>query len=437
MNPHRLKENIKTFALTILVIVSVVFSVIVWNGTPTDVVVGRSHFFSSPLYGHERLVSDFVKPSAIWIWTNDNELFRLSGESQTAQAILESLQQAQVQSQGMVNQSTFTIPPSRGPYIALDFGQLLSDGSLWSYALPTFNANDESFASGLIYLTPGSGSGKWSVYFQTQEGVYRIQLKDVSPALASALTPNDESVPYAQLTFDHQIVNLPYDSLTMRTQTWILADPSPMPIVNSFFRDPSLIQSLSINPKTSAYTDGTREVQLIRHSLGFELYYQAPEFPLKGYHETSYEALSEAVPFLDSHGGFVGHEVLQEVLHYPKLGKVQLLFCEEDNGWPLFSELNRIAIHLTNGEVSQVQRLLPYLQSEVAEQEVHILSGAQLLQVLKSLQMQDVHSITLGYGSKLETLNEVQLVPVYRVVNGTDILYFNARTGKLFHGMGM
>ncbi|PWI57929.1 two-component system activity regulator YycH [Sulfoacidibacillus thermotolerans] len=429
-------ESAKTILLILLVLCSIVLSGIVWTGTPTEMTVGRSHFFSSPLYGRERLVSDFVKPQAIWVWTKDNELFRLSGESATAQGIFQSLQGAHMRYAHLITNKRFTVPPM-GPYIALDFGHLLADGSLWSYAFPTLHTNENWSVQGWVYLVPEVSSEDWSVYFQTSQGIDHLLLSGVANTLRSALIPNDQYVPYAQLAYDHKLFNLPYDALSMRSQTWILEDPSPMPIVNSFFRDPSLIQTVQVNRGMTVYTDGMHVVQLSRELLGFKLNYCAPQVPLAHYGETMENALTTAVPFLDSHGGFVGNEVLERVSSGKKLDPVALSFRDEVEGWPLYSQLNQIQVQLINGSVSHVTRLLSYLQSEVAQQRVTILSGSQLLQILQTMHLHQIHSITLGYGTELQTLNEVQVVPVYQIKMSRHTLYLNAQTGQPFQGMGM
>ncbi len=436
--PQRALENVKSVMLTLLVVMSISLSVIEWNGTPGEVSVGSSHFFSSPLYGHERLMTDFINPNAIWIWTKGNELFRLGGKTATAKQILSQLQSAQIHTQGFVHNSPVTLPPAHGAYLALDYGTRLSDGSIWSYALPIANKTEHlSAQGGSLYLVQGPKSNVWSLEFQTAQGIYQMQLSHVSSNLKDALIPNNQSVPYAQLPFENQVFNLPYDAVSMLTQTWILASPLPIPIINSFFRDPSLVQTVQMSRNETAYTDGTHTVQLTRHSMGFKLSYNAPEVLLKHYHVSVREALSAAIPFVDSHGGFVGQVVLQQVNTTSGTGNVQLQFGDELNGWPVFSQLNQIQLDLINGSVTKMQRLLPYLQSEVAQERVTILSGAKLLQIIKSMHVQGVQSIMLGYGSTLQTLNEVQLVPVYQVVANNRVIYLDAQTGQPFQGMGM
>ncbi|MCY0875401.1 MAG: hypothetical protein OWT28_03900, partial [Firmicutes bacterium] len=72
----RRKERVATIFLVILVCASLVFSALIWTGTPVQITVDRPGFFTRPTIGGNRSVADVTIPASILLWTANNELYR-------------------------------------------------------------------------------------------------------------------------------------------------------------------------------------------------------------------------------------------------------------------------------------------------------------------------------------------------------------------------
>ncbi|MHB1685299.1 MAG: two-component system activity regulator YycH [Bacilli bacterium] len=436
----RTVESVKTVALAALVLASVLLSTLLWTGTPGQVAIDRPTFFSNPLYGRRQAAGDFVVPRSIGIWTSANELFRLGGTSVAAGQIITALRQSRFVS-GALQKGTAgnnSAIPASGPYLVLNYGGLLQDGSLWSLAMPIQGHLPSVPVSGPVYVVPKPKTATCVISFATVGGVYRAVLEHVPQLLFTDMTPNNQAIPYAQIPVNQTLLHLPYAGIMMQVDTWTLAEPISSHIIDSYFVDPSLIQNIRGPARSTFYTDGTRGVRVQDGPFGNVLTYQSPSGSLGGFNQSMAEALLTVVPFIDSHGGFVGSDVLQKMSVSPSSSEVNLQFSDMINGWPLFGSLDRITVRLQYGGVVRLNRNLPYLGMELSQVRQRILSGTQLVAVVGEKTLRQVTDITLGYGTIASNQLTVECVPVYRLeFRGRPSLYVDARTGKPFLGSGM
>ena len=436
----RVVEPVKTVALAVLVCASVVLSTLLWTGTSGQVTIDRPTFFSSPLYGRRQEAGDFVLPQSIGIWTRANELFRLGGTSATAAQIVAALKQSRFAS-GVLKKGTegnISPIPSSGPYLVFNYGNLLYDGSLWALAMPVHGNLPSIPALGPVYVTPGSKTATCIMSFATVGGVYHEVLDNVPHSLFADMTPNDQAVPYEQIPVNHALLHLPYAGIMMRVDTWTLAQPVASHIIDSYFVDPSLIQNVRGSKRSTFYSDGTRGVRVQDGPFGNVLTYRSPSSPVKGFQQSMAQSLLTTVPFIDSHGGFVGSDVLQGMRQLTSSSETELEFSDMIDGWPLFGSLDRISVRLQNGVVIWLNRNLPYLGMELSQVRQRILSGTQLIAAVGQKTLRGVTNITLGYGTVAITESTVECVPVYLLkFRGRPSLYLDARTGKPFFGTGM
>ena len=429
-------ERMKSLFLIILVVSSLVLSGLIWLGTPNELAVGHPNFYSSPMYGSERSVNEFIRPSAVWLWTGNKELFRVNGTSQVVQKMMASLRQAEFVSGRLVPRSSklAAIPPKL-PYLLFDFNGLLSDASLWPLALPVPQLPVASPTRQLVALVPLGKGRQYKMIFPSGKQAYVGDL-ELPSGFARWLKPSDEAIPYALIPKDGQEYRLPYASLKMPVYRWILYHPVATHVIDSFFLDPSLIQPIQKTSTSTLYSDGTQSVELRVGAFGNDLTFSCPSGFLLGYRQTANLALQVAVPFMDSHGGFVGDQVLSKLQGTSE--QTDLVFQDVIDGWPLFSLLDQIRVRVQNGMVTGLWHSLSYPGVEMNEPRVSILSGTQLLAKLNANMTKDLNEIALGYGSKLVNSQTVDLVPVYRLRYRHGVYrYLDAQTGQIFSGTGM
>ncbi len=433
---HVWSERLKSWFLIILVLSSLIFSGLIWLGTPNELAVDHPNFYSSPMYGSERSVNEFIRPSAVWLWTANNELFRYSGTSTEVQKMLDILRKSSFLTGKLLakNSAQAVIPP-KTPYLLFDYHGLLAHASLWPLAIPVPDLMVSIPVSQMVAFVPIEKSHQYKMIVPDGNQVY-VGYLQMPEGLDRWLQPTDSAIPFAQIPRGDQVFNLPYSSLQMPVYAWILYHPVATHVIDSFFLDPSLIQPIAKTKSQTIYSDGTQSVTMKTGYFGNQLIFSCPSGMLKGYQQSANLALQVAVPFMDSHGGFVGDQVLagiQNTTHY-----TDLEFQDDINGWPLFSQLDQIRVRVQNGMVTGLWHYLSYPGMETSEPREKILSGVQLLSKLSSKMFTGLRRIELGYGTKQLNNQLVELKPVYKLIyQQKPSLFLDAQSGHIFTGTGM
>ncbi len=433
---HVWTERLKSWFLLILVLSSLVFSVLIWLGTPNELAVDHPNFYSSPMYGSERSVNDFIRPEAVWLWTANNELFRYSGTSTDVQHILDILRKSEFLTEELVaKNSPQAVIPSKTPYLLFDYNGLLAHASLWPLAIPVPGLAVTISSGQMVALVPVNKDHQYKLIVPDGNKVYVGYLK-LQEGLHHWLQPTDSAIPFAQIPKGTAVFNLPYASLKMPVYEWTLYHPVATHVIDSFFLDPSLIQPIMKTTSQTIYSDGTQSVTMKTGYFGNQLVFSCPSGTLKGYRQSSNLALQVAVPFMDSHGGFVGDQVLAGIQNTKAY--TDLVFQDDINGWPLFSQLDQIRVRVQNGMVTGLWHYLSYPGVENSKPRQMILSGVQLLSKITPKMFSGLVGIELGYGTKQVSNQWVDLIPVYRLTyRHQPAIFLDARTGHIFSGTGM
>ena len=429
-----------TVVLSALVALSVVLSGLLWTGTSAPVNIGRTGFFSGPQQVSDKTVEGLFRPMAIWIWTQNNELFRLSGGASGAGPILEALHRGRLlQPKWLRGPRAAAALPPPGASLRLDFGAYALPASLLSWIVPGLAAGRSGAVDGPVYVTPTGGKGVYAISYQSGSLVFHANVSSSSPALAAAFTPTNQAIPYVQIPSNGRVFNLPYDALTMQSEMWLLSSTASSHIIDSFFSDPTAVTSVQQGAHEGIlYTDGSLGVHATNGPFGLVVHYMQASAPLRGWRSSARESLAAAVPFVNDHGGFLGDQIA--VVHRPAAapGRTVLTFRALIGGWPLLGTLNQIRAVAENGVVVSLQRALAQLNVSISSKKVTILSGPQLIARLGAARLRRVQSISLGYGSHALGGGIVQLVPVYcLVMTDGSVQYLDAVSAMPFQGTGM
>ena len=433
-------DRAATVSLSLLVVLSIVLSGLLWTGTPAPVNIGRTGFFSGPTQVSDKTARGLFRPLAIWIWTANNELFRLSGNAVAAGPIMRALRHSRLlQSQWRSGvRATGTLPPA-GASLRLDFGAERLPSSLLSWIVPGLDAKLSGGVNGPVYITPTASKDVYGISYQIGRSVFHGTVASPSPALATAFTPTDTAIPFVQIPVNGHVYDLPYDTLTMSSQTWLLSSTSSSHIIDSFFSDPTSVISVEEGSHRGVlYTDGSVGVHVTNGPFGLTVHYAQASAPLRGWRGSTTESLSAAVPFINDHGGFLGDQTAVAGRSKAQPGRDVFTFRGLIGGWPLFGTLNQIRIATENGVVVSLRRALAQLDLSVGSQSETILSGPQLIARLGAKQLRQVQSISLGYGVNATGGGIVRLAPVYRLtMTGGSARYLNAVNARPFEGTGM
>jgi len=427
---HRRREGLTTSLLILLILSSLVWTALIWTGTPAQVAVDRPGFFSHQAIGGSRTVGDLVVPSALFLWTANNELYRLSGDSQTALSVTAALKGARILSGNWLHKQQ-VLPPV-GAYLQINVNDALATDTPLSLWLGGTAWRAWPVVNGPVYVSPTGASNRYSVRYKTSRGVWQGLIGVRDARLANAFIPNNQATPYALVTLQHLNLYLPYDQITMPVEDWSVQRPMSAHVIDGFFTDPTSTVTLTEGNHSTLYTDGTRGVRVTMGAYGEHNEYMAPNPPLAGGKAYVASDVATAVAFVNQNGGFVGQDYLT-VGNQTAAGRT-LRFQEIVAGWPLFSSLDQMELWVQNGTVTRMQRNLPYLQYLLDQRRVTILSGSQLLEQLGA-KARNVQTIRLGYSVRMIGSSVAELIPVYQVVAGNGVTYeVDAQSGSVFAG---
>ena len=432
-----MKDGAVTGVLIVTVCLSLIFSALIWTGTPSQATIDRPGFFSSPTYGGLRNVEDLIRPQAVWLWTSSNELFRIGGDTKTTMAIIASLAKGKWAGHSLhrLSKSVSLVPVHA--YLKIDYGITSKNPAPLSLFLPAIGSQVTSPVESSLYISATGKANEFLLAFRTGQSIWQGLLSLVPKSLGNAFMPNDQETPYAQIPLDGKIMDLPYDSVEMPVETWSLARPVSSRIIDSFFADPTIVQEITEPRHVTLYTDGTRGVRTAKGAFGDQIQYMNPSQPLPGQILNPSQAFQASVFFINDHGGFVGEQNGMYVGNSLHGTDSYFTFNEWVGGWPLFSSLDQIHVAAQNGIVVGLSRELAYLSYLIAERKEQILSGTQLINRVGASELHHLTRITLGYGVLSVTADMVELTPVYRMTfSNHSARYVYANNGLPFNGTG-
>lgn len=430
---RRSRELTVSLALTLLVLLSLVTSALIWTGTPGQIAVDRPSFFSRATIGSHRSVTAVSIPSSMLLWTANNELYRFSGDSQTVIGVLSALARARAVS-GKVHAAR-SVSPLSGAYLQLnlnDFHTLATPVGMWLQG-PQWAGWPP--ISGPLFLSPTATQGQYTVRYQTTRGTWQGVIAKAGSGVAAAFTPNAQSTPYATVPFGTTPLDLPYDQIEMPILDWTLAHPVTSHLVDAFFSDPTTAVGIADGPDSTLYTDGIRGVRVLGGPFGEVAEFLSPSARLRGVKPNTIQNLAAAVAAVNQNGGFVGQNFA--ALQTQTSAGQEFQFDEIVSGWPLFGSVGQMNVWVQEGNVVRLRRNLDYLQELLDEQRVRVLSGSQLLSLLGS-RTRGIVSIRLGFGAQMIAEDTVELDPIYRLqYRSGRVQYLSAQTGASFVETGM
>ena len=89
-------DRFLTFILSIVVIMSLLLSGMIWAGTPFHMSSNRLGFFTTPNYGHTSPTNVVFQPQSIYYWTGDNQLYRVGSNPSLNTMVMNALGNVQI-----------------------------------------------------------------------------------------------------------------------------------------------------------------------------------------------------------------------------------------------------------------------------------------------------------------------------------------------------
>ncbi|MCY0869619.1 MAG: hypothetical protein OWT27_03400, partial [Firmicutes bacterium] len=378
-----------TWLLVGLVVLSGILSVLIWTGTsPPTVVNDRTAFFAVSKFGGTRAAAAVLRPHAVWLWTDRDELFRADGDGPFAMRVEQALRRA--------TWTRLRAPRklAGGSYIELDYGAVRLSRGLLRLLLGHVQGSEPT-ATGSLYIR--AVAGRLLLTYRSGKSVIALRVNRGSRALSKLFLPTDDTIPMEQVPTASGIASLPYAPIRLPVITWSLAEVSKR-VAAAYFADPTAAHPMKMSESgDEILTDGTRGVMIRAGYAQPLLIYVAPVGRLAGYVNSERRALATAVGFINNHGAFTGSNIRLAAATEPSRSRNDFVFAVWVQGWPLFGSLDRIQVDLRDGIVNDLRRGLVYPAFTIATQAETVLSAQQLLSIIGKAGMAKLARIQLGY----------------------------------------
>lgn len=429
---RRFWQWVSTPLLILAVLASVLFTFLIWFGSPIPVQSARTGFYTSPKLGAPSTLTRLFLPHQVWLWTGHQQLYSYPVQSGFVSKLLSALHGA----------TTVTVAPAKTAkvrggtsYLELDYA---TSGEVGSPIQDLFPSLKQALSVRSVYIKPDVKRDTLNLIAVDQQGAaFNLRASGVQLRGLSLTVPGISAVPYAQIPINGREIRLPYTNSIMPIEVWLLKQQDISGVIDSYFADPSAVIPIVDKNHKTLYTDGLRAVWLSTTSFGPTITYRNPQtgnvIP-----RTGHSPLDTAVQFINDHGGFLSNQTSQGISAIKRsTDMTEILFSLSEGGFPVFGQFGSMQCIVNNGWVVTYRRALvePSILEET--QPLHILSGVQLLNLLNPRELGKIRSIKLGYGTTLFSSTAIELFPVYQITYSYGRVYVNATDGQVFHGTGM
>ncbi len=429
---RRFWHFISTPLLILAVLASILFTFLIWFGSPIPVQSARNGFYTSPKLGAPSTLTRLFLPHQVWLWTGHQQLYSYPVQSSFVSKLLSALHGA----------TTVTVTPAKtakarggASYLELDYATYGEVGSPIQELFPSLT---QALSVRNVYIKPGAKRDTVNLVVVDQQGaVFNMRASGVRLNGLSLTEPDASAVPYAQIPINGRELRLPYTNSVMPIEIWSLKQQDISGVIDSYFADPSAVIPIVDSIHKTLYTDGLRAVWLSSASFGPTIAYRNPQtgnvIP-----RTGHSPLDTAVQFINDHGGFLSNQTSQGISAIKRSPDMtEIIFSLSEDGFPVFGQFGSMQCIVNNGWVVTFRRALvePSILEET--QPLHILSGVQLISRLSPRELNKIRSIKLGYGTTLFSSAAIEFFPVYQITFTSGTIYVKATDGQVFHGTGM
>jgi len=323
------------------------------------------------------------------------------------------------------------------PFVRFDMGIQLSPSSLLRI-LPAVTSTPLSVQAEFITLFPSSSNRNIDILIQTKNDSYE-GTTDLSVSRFESLRQSFfKQAAWAPWNLQSRVF-LPSEPFPMPTWTCQVETFPIIPMVHSFFVNPSALTRIRENPNTVLWTDGSRAVEW-DEGKG-EISYEDPNASA-----ATYPGIFSAdiiVKYMQNHGGgpefgFLFDESGQADVNLSQTFVLQPYF----QGYPIVNASSSYGITLTKGSITQYTRPLKVIVYHTAKvlTTSTVITITQLRAVLNHLMPSTVLSnleVVLGYEDTSTSHDNMdQFKPVYYISqSGIWLWTIDAYTGKVLKGM--
>jgi regulatory protein YycH of two-component signal transduction system YycFG len=420
------KESIKSIVLFVLVVISIILTVRLWNFNPEfDQIENEVNPKETSINGLKLRIRDTIHPSHIIIHKNGSH-FQLTAIS-SEDTLFREMQQWLVQQFGPIGDLENILPidqtnievrfPTEIPLSLISQLFKVSSGEV----LP------ENFTFDRVFYIPNMElQTSIRVIFASSEQNKAIsaeiypQATNPFQSLLSYLENDDALTELQPIEIkDGKIVYLPTKNLELQKQTYLTNEISDWPLVNILFQDPTTVKN-----NGSYYTDGDRKLETHRaFSNKKYMNFVNPMFTeTRVYNKRN--LIDRTTAFMNNHDGWTDKFVLMGIDNENTTATYYMVL----NGYPLLDPLGKMEIVWREDQLNEYNRPLIdidlLLDFDYQNQTKTLPNANELISYFESnnfkTSLSQVEDIRIGYHIINEEDNLIWLEPSWYIkINDT------------------
>lgn len=406
-------ELLKSYTLTILVLISLLLTFSIWNYKPNyEHVFDTDYVDEINLGGTEKTKADVVKPESIIFKRNDNYFGFDSPRDNDA---FYQEMQSWVLYDFWAGETTG--PPKHGYQVEITFPNAISLNILPSLFDMEEEADDlPEWSFQRMYITLNEQKSTLNIHFLSIDGRQRAQAEVNNAAKEEwvkkhidSLEGKVECIPVKE---GDTPIYIRKGSLTMPRHSASINTTDPKLLVNAIFSDPSAVKTNIIEDET-LYTDGQRQMHVYSNRRLMEFVN-----PYQGYERMSpNDLLEKSIDDINEYNGWTDAFNLQEIDPVHNRITYQMYY----KGYPVFNnELATIEQEWHDQDLIRYKRPLFSINDPLGGEEIELPSGNAVKNYLQSnpeYDMEKVDNIKVGYRLSFQdsSFYTLDLVPVWYI----------------------
>ncbi|HLR64431.1 MAG TPA: two-component system activity regulator YycH [Pseudogracilibacillus sp.] len=384
-------ETVKSFILFILVMISLLLSLLVWNYQPSyETLYDPSYVGEVDVGGSERTKSDLIAPAKILFHFNE-ETYAFNKASERL-SFFKDLQQWNVYDYDEVNLeegiSTFRS-------VEIKF----HDAIPLEYVEHIFNIEEElNYSDSLfdtIVLQMDDENQSLNVIIpnekQSKAVTAKVEKMEHYQQVAELIYEQEQLMQLHAIDLPHKTIYVSKEEYKMPRKTLVATELNPELFVNALFRNPSLVTQ---NRMEAVFTDGQRGMRILND--GKTLEYTNP-IQSSEIEESPMELIDYTISNVNDHKGWTNDFQLSKLEQAEHRVTYRLAY----DGYPVydFYNISEMVMERRSQELYEYDRSLIKLGNTLNSVNVTLMSGEEIEQFLsrESIDLSEVRDITIGY----------------------------------------
>ncbi|MDG5789431.1 two-component system activity regulator YycH [Evansella sp. AB-P1] len=420
-------EHMKTIALWILIILSVVLTMQIWTFQPDYEIIPQSDYFQSEAIGEERSIKESLKPNQIYIHEEDQSYW-LNPTNYSYDNILENLQGIRIdylyQGADSYANSLYDVEgielyfPNRfkiewvETMLDVNFDQDISLNTIDRFLL---FVNDRSINTEVsIRLISTSDQS----FYQGNTNLSINQLKTLyNQFLHQIVAVETNSMIQRNNVYERNYV--PNESFELNEYSYFLERFTEDAFVQSLFSDPESVKHYSQGNQENAYTDGNRLLNIIENGDVLRYIHPSNNQRVRG----DRSILEASNDFINGHSGWTDDYRLDRWQE----GSIndRAFYTLFVDGLPIMGSLDNASEHYSiqitrsGNQISEYVRPLFQLDENPFGTTIRTLPSFEIfldiIEEIETVQIERVEDITIGYYMRKQGASLVIFEPAWFV----------------------